>query len=101
MIYLPLKQYEFDGGIYIPRTKGSKNKPKVVSDFVSRIAEKRSTIESLYTEIASTTANIDSLKADLKAKRATLKSVEKGKRSIITHQGQKNKHLGQEVQKIR
>lgn len=25
----------------------------------------------------------------------------KGKRSIITHQGQKKKHLGQEVQKIR
>ena len=27
--------------------------------------------------------------------------VNKGKRSIITHQGQKKKHLGQEVQKIR
>ena len=26
---------------------------------------------------------------------------ENGKRSIITHQGQKKKHLGQEVQKIR
>lgn len=47
----------------MPRTKGSKNKPKVVNDFASQIAEKQSTIESLNTEIASITANIDSLKA--------------------------------------
>ena len=61
----------------MPRTKGSKNKPKVVNDFASRIAEKQSTIESLNTEIASITANIDSLQVDLKAKRAALKSAEK------------------------
>ena len=59
----------------MPRTKGSKNKPKVVNDFASRIAEKQSTIESLNTEIASITANIDSLQVDLK--RAALKSAEK------------------------
>ena len=34
----------------MPRTKGSKNKPKVVNDFVSQIAEKQSTIESLAEE---------------------------------------------------
>ena len=50
----------------MPRNKGSKNKPKVVNDFASQIAEKQSTIESLNTEIASITANIDSLKAELK-----------------------------------
>ena len=61
----------------MPRTKGSKNKPKVVNDFASQIAEKQSIIESLNTEIASITANIDSLKADLKAKRTALKSAEK------------------------
>lgn len=37
----------------MPRTKGSKNKPKAVNDFASQIAEKRSGIESLNTEIAS------------------------------------------------
>ncbi len=57
--------------------KGSKNKPKMVNDFASQIAEKQSTIESLNTEIASITANIDSLKAELKTKRAALKSAEK------------------------
>lgn len=52
-------------------------KTKEFSDFVTQIAEKRSTIESLNTEIASITANIDSLKVDLKAKRVALKSAEK------------------------
>ena len=52
-------------------------KPKEFSDFVTQIAEKRSTIESLNIEIASITANIDSLKVDLKAKRVALKSAEK------------------------
>lgn len=61
----------------MPRTKGSKNKPKMVRDFVSQIAEKQSSIEALNTEIASITTNIDSLKAELKNKRAALKSVEK------------------------
>ena len=61
----------------MPRTKGSKNKPKVVNDFASQIAEKQSTIESLNTEITSITANIDSLKAELKTKRTALKSAEK------------------------
>lgn len=37
----------------MPRTKGSKNKPKMVNDFASQIAEEQSTIESLNTEIAS------------------------------------------------
>ena len=54
----------------MPRTKGSKNKPKVVTiDFSSQIAEKQETIASLNTEITSITANIDTLKADLKEKR--------------------------------
>ena len=52
----------------MPRTKGSKNKPKTVTaDFATQIAEKQSTKEALTAEIASITANVDSLKADLKA----------------------------------
>ena len=62
----------------MPRTKGSKNKPKTVTtDFVSQIAEKPSAKEALTAEIASITANIDTLKADLKEKKNALKKAEK------------------------
>ena len=62
----------------MPRTKGSKNKPKTVTaDFAAQIAEKQSAKEALTAEIASITANIDTLKADLKEKKATLKKAEK------------------------
>ena len=62
----------------MPRTKGSKNKPKTVTaDFATQIAEKQSAKEALAAEIASITANIDTLKADLKEKKTALKSAEK------------------------
>ena len=62
----------------MPRTKGSKNKPKTVTaDFASQIAEKQSAREALSAKIASITANIDSLKVDLKEKKASLKSIDK------------------------
>ena len=34
----------------MPRTKGSKNKPKVTKDYVSQIAEKQESITSLTAE---------------------------------------------------
>ena len=51
----------------MPRTKGSKNRPKIniTKDYASQIAEKQETVESLNIEIASITANIDTLKVDL------------------------------------
>ena len=50
----------------MPRTKGSKNKPKAMTtDFASQIAEKQETIVSLNNEITSIAANISTLKADL------------------------------------
>ena len=63
----------------MPRTKGSKNRPKThtTKDYASQIAEKQESIVSLTAEIASITANIDTLKADLKAKKATLRKAEK------------------------
>ena len=62
----------------MPRTKGSKNKPKTMTaDFASQIAEKQAAKDALSAEIASITANIDSLKADLKEKKASLKSIDK------------------------
>ena len=60
----------------MPRTKGSKNKPKITNDFASQIAEKQSAKEAVAAEIASITANIDALKADLKTKKAELKSID-------------------------
>lgn len=62
----------------MPRTKGSKNKPKTVTaDFALQIAEKQSAREALSAEIASIIANMDSLKADLKEKKASLKTIDK------------------------
>ena len=63
----------------MPRTKGSKNRPKnnITKDYASQIAEKQETVVSLNTEIASITANIDTLKADLKEKKTALKKAEK------------------------
>lgn len=61
----------------MPRTKGSKNRPKTNNDFASQIVEKQETIASLNTEIASITSNIDTLKADLKEKKTALKKAEK------------------------
>lgn len=63
----------------MPRTKGSKNRPKIntSNDYASQIAEKKETIAFLNTEITTITANIDTLKADLKAKKAELKSIDR------------------------
>ena len=62
----------------MPRTKGSKNKPKTVTaDFATQIVEKQSAKEALTAEIASITANIDTLKADLKEKKAIDKEIVK------------------------
>ena len=63
----------------MPRTKGSKNRPKtnITKDYASQIAEKQETIASLNTENASVIANIDSLKADLKEKKAIDKEIVK------------------------
>ena len=61
----------------MPRTKGSRNRPKFTNDFASQIAEKQESIASLTAEITSITTNIDTLKADLKEKKVTLKAAEK------------------------
>ena len=66
----------------MPRTKGSKNRPKTNNDYASQIAEKQESIVSLTAEIASITANIDTLKADLKEKKIALKKVEKEAASL-------------------
>ena len=73
----------------MPRTKGSKNKPKTMTaDFATQIAEKQSAKEALAAEIASITANIDTLKADLKEKKTALKKAEKEVASLEAKKGE-------------
>ena len=64
----------------MPRTKGSKNKPKTIKatvDFAAQIAEKQTAKEVVTAEIASITVSLDTLKADLKTKKVALKSIDK------------------------
>ena len=61
----------------MPRTKGSKNRPKNTTDYAFQIAEKQESINSMTAEITSIIANIDTLKADLKEKKTALKSAQK------------------------
>ena len=73
----------------MPRTKGSKNKPKTITaDYATQIVEKQSAKEALSAEIVSITANIDSLKADLKERKASLKAIDK---EIVKLQAKKAK----------
>ena len=74
----------------MPRTKGSKNKPKTVTaDFAFQIVEKQSGRKALSTEIASITANVDSLKAidkeivklEAKKTKADAKAAEEAKKA--------------------
>ena len=61
----------------MPRTKGSKNKPKAINDYASQIAEKQEAVASLNTEIASIQKAIEEQKNTLKEKKTALKKAEK------------------------
>ena len=84
----------------MPRTKGSKNRPKTThTDYASQIAEKQETIASLNTEIASITANIDTLKADLKEKKTALKKAEKEVASLEAKKAKEDAKAAEEARK--
>ena len=83
----------------MPRTKGSKNKPKVTNDYASQIAEKQESIASLTSEIASITANIDTLKADLKVKKTALKKAEKEVAMLETKKAKADAEAAEEAKK--
>ena len=84
----------------MPRTKGSKNKPKTVTaDFATQIAEKQSAKEALTAEISSITANIDTLKADLKEKKTALKKAEKEVASLESKKAKADAKVAEEVKK--
>ena len=83
----------------MPRTKGSKNRPKLTTDFASQIAEKHESINSLTTEITSITANIDALKVDLKEKKTALKKAEKEVTSLEAKKAKADAKAAEEAKK--
>ena len=84
----------------MPRTKGSKNKPKTMTaDFATQIAEMQSAKEALTAEIASITANIDTLKADLKVKKAALKKAEKEVTSLEAKKAKEDAKAAEKAKK--
>ena len=85
----------------MPRTKGSKNKPKTVAaDFATQLAEKQSAKEALSAEIASIIANIDTLKADLKEKKSALKKAEKEVAMLEAKKAKADSKAAEEVKKV-
>ena len=84
----------------MPRTKGSKNKPKTVTaDFATQLAEKQSAKDALTAEIASITANINTLKADLKEKKPALKKAEKQVASLEAKKAKADAQAAEEAKK--
>ena len=84
----------------MPRTKGSKNRPKTThTDCASQIAEKQEFIVSLTAEIASITANIDTLKADLKEKKTALKKAQKEVSSLEAKKAKTDAKAAEEAKK--
>ena len=61
----------------MPRTKGSKNRPKTNNDYATQIVEQQETIASLNTEIASIQKAIEEQKNTLKDKKSALKTAQK------------------------
>ena len=82
----------------MPRTKGSKNRPKsnTTKDYASQITEKQETIASLSTSI---TANIDTLKADLKEKKTALKKAEKEVATLEAKKAKADAKVAEEAKK--
>ena len=84
----------------MPRTKGSKNKPKTTTtDYATQIAEKQATKDILSAEVASISANIDSLKADLKEKKSSLKAIDKEIIKLETKKAKADAKVAEEAKK--
>lgn len=82
IVYRPLlylNNYKRKEVIIMPRTKGSKNRPKTntTKDYASQIAEKQETIASLNPEIAFIQKTIEEQKNTLKEQKTALKKAEK------------------------
>ena len=85
----------------MPRTKGSKNRPKIntTNDYASQIAEKQETIASLNTEIASIQKAIEEQKNTLKEKKTALKKAEKEVASMESKKAKADAKAAEEAKK--
>ena len=83
----------------MPRTKGSKNRPKTNNDYASQIVEKQETIESLDTEVASIQEAIEEQKNTLKEKKTALKKAEKEVATLEAKKAKSDAKAAEEAKK--
>ena len=85
----------------MPRTKGSKNRPKtnITKDYASQIVEKKGAIASLNTEIASIQKAIEEQKNTLKEKKSALKKAEKEVASLEAKKAKADAKAAEEAKK--
>ena len=85
--------------ICMPRTKGSKNRPKTNTNYSTQIAEKQETIASLNTEIVSIQKAIEEQKNTLKEKKTALKKAEKEVASLEAKKAKADAKAAEEAKK--
>ena len=84
----------------MPRTKGSKNRPKTTrTDYASQIAEKQEYITSLTAEIASIQKAIEEQKNTLKEKKTVLKKAEKEVASLESKKAKADAKAAEDAKK--
>ena len=85
----------------MPRTKGSKNRPKtnITNDYAFQITEKQEIIASLNTEIASIQKAIEEQKNTLKEKKVLLKKAEKELTSLEAKKAKADAKAAEEAKK--
>ncbi len=88
--------------ITMPRTKGSKNRPKTntTKDYASKIAEKKEQVVNLTTEIASIQKAIEEQKNTLKEKKSALKKAEKEVASMEAKKAKADAKVAEEAKKV-
>ena len=84
----------------MPRTKGSKNKPKAINDYASQITEKQETIAPLNTEIVSIQKAIEEQKNTLKEQKIALKKAEKEVASMEAKKAKADAKAAEEAKKV-
>ena len=83
----------------MPRTKGSKNRPKTNNDYASQIAEKQEQNTTSTTEIVSIQKTIEEQKNALKEKKTTLKKAEKEVASLEAKKAKADAKAAEEAKK--
>ena len=85
----------------MPRTKGSKNRPKTntTRDYASQITERQEIIASLNIEIASIQKAIEEQKNTLKEKKSALKKTEKELTSLEAKKAKADAKAAEEAKK--